>query len=146
MRAASKDEAAGLRAELDAQRAENTRLRQRIGAAREEARAATRLAEVAEARHRAALGEAAAVADAEVRRLRGRLAELEQALETARRAARDERTTESMRTRLLVDTLVDAAQGLRRELALPPLRTRPADLVTGTDVTTAAGVAWGPRA
>jgi len=37
-----------------------------------------------------------------------------------------------MRTRLLVDTLVDAAQGLRRELALPPLHTRPADLVAGS--------------
>lgn len=139
LRASSRDEVAGLRAELDAQRAENTRLRQRIGAAREEARTAMRLAEVAEARHRVAQGEAAAIADAEVRRLRSRLTELEQALEAARRAARDERTTESMRTRLLVDTLVDAAQGLRRELALPPLRTRPADLVTGSDVATATG-------
>ena len=34
-----------------------------------------------------------------------------------------------MRLRLLVDTLVDAANGLRRELALPPVRQRPADTV-----------------
>jgi predicted RNA-binding protein with PIN domain len=60
------------------------------------------------------------------------LADAEHALENSRRVVRDGRTTESVRSRLLVDTMVDAAQGLRRELALPPVHTRPADLVTGT--------------
>ena len=132
-RAAAREDIAALRDELDTVRADNTRLRQRLGAAREETRAATRTIEVAEARHRAAQSEAAAAADAELRRLRGRLAEAEQALETSRRTVRDGRAIESVRTRLLVDTLVDAAQGLRRELALPPVHTRPADLVTGSD-------------
>lgn len=132
LRATARDESANLRAELDAARAENTRLRQRLGAAREEARAAGRTVEAAEARSRAVQVDGAAAVEAELRRLRGRLLELEHALEAARRSARDGRATESMRTRLLVDTLVDVGLGLRRELALPPLHTRPADLVTGT--------------
>jgi len=138
LRAASRDELASLRAELDTVRAENNRLRQRLGAAREETRAATRSVEMAEARHRAAQGEAAVLAEAETRRLRGRLAESEQALETSRRAVRDGRSTESVRARVLVETLVDVAQGLRRELALPPLHTRPGDLVTGSEPAAAA--------
>ena len=133
LRAAARDELDAVRAELESARADTTRLRQRLGAARDEARAAGRALEEAEARHRAAQADATAGAEAEVRRLRARIAELETALEASRRAVRDNRTTESVRTRLLVDTLVDAAQGLRRELALPPVHTRPADLVTGGD-------------
>ena len=132
LRAGARDEIATLRGELDAARAENTRLRQRLGAAREEARVARATVEAAEARSRAAQSDGATAAEAELRRLRGRLTELEHALEASRRSAREGRATESMRTRLLVDTLVDAAQGLRRELALPPLHTRPADLVAGS--------------
>ena len=138
LRAASRDQLAGLRAELETSRAEVARLRQRLGAAREEARAAARAVESADTRHQSALGEAAAVAEAELRRLRNRLAESEQAQEAARRSRRDDRTTESVRARLLVDTLVDAAQGLRRELALPPVHTLPADLVTGAGAGAAA--------
>ena len=44
--------------------------------------------------------------------------------------------------RLLLDTVVDAASALRRELALPPSTTRPADLVDAAepgDPVTAAG-------
>jgi predicted RNA-binding protein with PIN domain len=133
LRATSREELAGVRAEVDALRAENNRLRQRLETTRQQATAATQSVDVAEVRSLAAQAEAAVVAEAEVRRLRGRLVETEQALDAARRSARDGRTVETIRTRLLVDTLVEAAQGLRRELALPPLHTRPADLVTASD-------------
>jgi predicted RNA-binding protein with PIN domain len=38
-----------------------------------------------------------------------------------------------MRARLLLDALLAAAQGLRRELALPPVETLPADLLADPD-------------
>ena len=52
---------------------------------------------------------------------KARLGEAEAALEAGRRAAREGRSVEDMRLRLLLDTVLDAAQGLRRELALPPV-------------------------
>jgi predicted RNA-binding protein with PIN domain len=61
--------------------------------------------------------------------MKSRLAEAETALEAARRATRESRGLEDVRLRLLLDTVVDAASGLRRELALPPVTERPADLV-----------------
>ncbi|WP_411106248.1 NYN domain-containing protein [Streptomyces sp. cmx-4-9] len=74
-----------------------------------------------------------AAAESESRRLRSRLAEVETALETSRRATREGRSIEDMRLRLLLDTVLDAAQGLRRELALPPVSTRPADTVEAVE-------------
>lgn len=132
VRASSREQLTATRAEVDAVRAENTKLRQRLGAAREAARAAETqarqaVADAAEAGAAAATVTSAAEADG--RRLRRRLDDVEAALETARRGAREDRTTESIRARLLLDTLLEAAQGLRRELALPPVVTRPADLV-----------------
>ena len=71
-------------------------------------------------RARAAAAAAPAAAEAEVRRLRARVEELERDLgrrppDRARRAGRPA----TLRARLLLDTLLEAAQGLRRELALP---------------------------
>ncbi|MFF2192807.1 NYN domain-containing protein [Streptomyces sp. NPDC058157] len=74
-----------------------------------------------------------AAAESESRRLKSRLAEAESALETARRATREGRSVEDMRLRLLLDTVLDAAAGLRRELALPPVSTRPADTVDAVE-------------
>lgn len=69
----------------------------------------------------------------EVRRLSARLRAAEQALAEARTAARsslrDDRHTEQVRLRVLLDALLGVAGGLRRELALPPLDERPADAV-----------------
>ena len=68
----------------------------------------------------------------QTRLLRGRLEDAQAGLEAARRAARDERNADDVRLRLLLDTVIEAAQGLRRELALPPLPhqlARPADAV-----------------
>ncbi|MET8138042.1 MULTISPECIES: NYN domain-containing protein [unclassified Streptomyces] len=69
----------------------------------------------------------------ETRRLKGRLSEAEAALEATRKAAREGRSVEDMRVRLLLDTVLDAAQGLRRELALPPLSVRPAETVEAVE-------------
>jgi predicted RNA-binding protein with PIN domain len=40
---------------------------------------------------------------------------------------------EDVRLRLLLDTVLEAAQGLRRELALPPVAVRPADSVDAVE-------------
>jgi predicted RNA-binding protein with PIN domain len=72
-------------------------------------------------------------AESETRRLKARLGETEAALEAARRAAREGRSVEDMRVRLLLDTVLDAAQGLRRELALPPVSVRPAETVDAVE-------------
>ncbi|WP_405643127.1 NYN domain-containing protein [Streptomyces sp. NBC_00019] len=72
-------------------------------------------------------------AEVESRRLKGRLGEVEAALEATRRAAREGRSVEDMRVRLLLDTVLDAAQGLRRELALPPVSVRPAETVDAVE-------------
>jgi predicted RNA-binding protein with PIN domain len=75
--------------------------------------------------------ERAAREQAELHRLRDRVAELETALETVRRGAREARASDDARLRVLLDTLAAAAAGVRRELALPPVIERPADTVAG---------------
>jgi predicted RNA-binding protein with PIN domain len=72
-------------------------------------------------------------AESESRRLKARLGEAEAALEATRKAAREGRSVEDMRVRLLLDTVLDAAQGLRRELALPPVSVRPAETVDAVE-------------
>ncbi|MFB7654856.1 MULTISPECIES: NYN domain-containing protein [unclassified Streptomyces] len=72
-------------------------------------------------------------AESESRRLKTRLGEAEAALEATRKAAREGRSVEDMRVRLLLDTLLDATQGLRRELALPPVSVRPAETVDAVE-------------
>ena len=81
---------------------------------------------------------AEASAATETRRLRARLAEAEAAVEAGRRAAREGRSADDLRLRLLLDTVLEAAQGLRRELALPPVGSaRPADGVSAVAATVA---------
>lgn len=72
-------------------------------------------------------------AESEGRRLKARLSETEAALEASRRAAREGRSVEDMRVRLLLDTVLESAQGLRRELALPPVSVRPAETVDAVE-------------
>ncbi|MFE3926548.1 NYN domain-containing protein [Streptomyces sp. YIM B13508] len=143
-----------LRAELDRARehtrAETERLRAELDAAKKETDSLHRklrsaLADVkrGEAALRKLRGEMEAVraegqaqvsaAESETRRLKARLGETEAALEAARRAAREGRSVEDMRARLLLDTVLDAAQGLRRELALPPVSVRPAETVDAVE-------------
>ncbi|MEV5143004.1 NYN domain-containing protein [Streptomyces sp. NPDC052727] len=143
-----------LRAELaqarDHTRAETERLRTELESARKEAESLHRKLRAAhsdvkrgEAALRKAQGEMDAVraeaqaqvsaAESESRRLKARLAEAEAALEATRRAAREGRSVEDMRVRLLLDTLLEATQGLRRELALPPVSVRPAETVDAVE-------------
>ncbi|MGY5129975.1 NYN domain-containing protein [Streptomyces nigrescens] len=131
-RGEARTEADRIRVDLDAARKENESLRRKLRSALSDVKrgeAAVRKAEaaLAEVRDRAATEKT--TADSEVRRLKSRIAEAETALETSRRAAREGRSVEDMRLRLLLDTVLDAAQGLRRELALPPANVHPADTV-----------------
>jgi predicted RNA-binding protein with PIN domain len=143
-----------LRAELaharEHTRAETERLRTELESAKREAeslhrklRAALSDVKRGEAALRKAQGEMDALraeahlqvsaAESESRRLKARLGEAEAALEATRRAAREGRSVEDMRVRLLLDTLLDATQGLRRELALPPVSVRPAETVDAVE-------------
>jgi predicted RNA-binding protein with PIN domain len=89
-----------------------------------------RAAAVAEAVElRGQVGAQLAAHDAELRRQRVRQADAERSAESARRGSRAERDVDDARLWLLLDTLVQAVGGLRRELSLPPPAIRPADLV-----------------
>ena len=118
------------RERVDALKAENSELRHKLAAARDRARAAetssSRAEEQAEA-DRAATASASGAAEAEVRRLRARVEELEGEVAAVRRSDRSAKDAGTLRARLLLDTLLDSAQGLRRELALPPAVGTPAD-------------------
>ncbi|MFI5528110.1 NYN domain-containing protein [Kitasatospora sp. NPDC051853] len=127
------------RAELDRQRAEGEGVRREAESLRKKVRSLesdTRRAQAEVRKAQAELAEAKAAAatelstaEAEARRLRHRITELEGALETGRRSAREGRSVEDMRLRLLLDTVLQSAQGLQRELALPVTGLHPADLV-----------------
>ncbi|AOR34803.1 RNA-binding protein [Streptomyces fodineus] len=150
----SRAELERLRAELaqarEHTRAETERLRAELESAKKEAeslhrklRAALSDVKRGEAALRKAQGEMDAVraeahrqvaaAESESRRTKARLGEAEATLEATRRAAREGRSVEDMRVRLLLDTLLDATQGLRRELALPPVSVRPAETVDAVE-------------
>jgi predicted RNA-binding protein with PIN domain len=130
---AARAEVGRLRAELLALRREHDELRRRLGEARERARKAEKelAALSASAANDQATGEAAVAvaqaAEAENRRLRGKLAAAEQAVVAARTAVREGKGSDDARVWLLLDTLVNAASGLRRELAVSPPTQRPAD-------------------
>ncbi|GAA5034579.1 NYN domain-containing protein [Actinopolymorpha pittospori] len=146
-RASARQERERRRAELAALKEENTTLRRTLRQARDRAKAAEEEAErqaglAALARDQAAADSARA--DAELRRLRARIADAEAAIEASRRSSREDRDVASVRLRLLLDTLVDAAQGLRRELALPPALSRPADTVLAREPA-AGGSISGPE-
>lgn len=129
-------ETARLRAELDAAKKEADALHRKLRSAlsdvkRGEAALRKERAETESAR---AEGQAAvSAAESESRRLKTRLGESEAALEATRRAVREGRSVEDMRVRLLLDTVLEAAQGLRRELALPPVSVRPAETVDAVE-------------
>jgi len=111
-------ELSGLRRQLRALRAE-----QRAGAGAAE-QASSALAEA----HRQ-IEAAASAHEAELRRLRSRITDLERAAESSRRGARVDRDVDDARLWLLVDTLTEAAAGIRRELSLPAPVLRPGDTV-----------------
>lgn len=121
-----------LKDQLGTVKTENADLRRKLAA--ERARSKEAAAEALDAR--AALGQtqeearqSIGDARAETRRLRTRVEELEGQARSTRSSEREVRVSEALRARLLLDTLLDAAQGLRRELALPPVDVLPADAV-----------------
>jgi predicted RNA-binding protein with PIN domain len=122
-----------LRIQLDKAKSENAELRQKLGATRQQLRAAeqraTTATSAADDAHRSAEASTKS-ARAEARRLRNRVSELETQLAGLLRGARDARAAETTRVRLLLDTVTEAAAGLRRELALPTVSLLPADTVT----------------
>ncbi|WP_327583276.1 NYN domain-containing protein [Nonomuraea sp. NBC_00507] len=131
-KSAAKEEADRLREQVKLARAENSDLRRKLHDARERAKAAVARAEEMERAAedaRSAAVVAGSAGESELRRLRERLADVEKQLEASRRAAREGRSIEDARIRVLLDALQDASAGLRRELALPTTISRPADSV-----------------
>ncbi|MCC4321626.1 NYN domain-containing protein [Streptomyces malaysiensis] len=135
-KAAIRHETERTRAELETARKENDVLQRKLRSAQSDVKRGAAALRKIEAELESVRSEAAAsqaTADTEARRLRARLGEAESALEASRRAVREGRSVEDMRLRLLLDTVLDAAQGLRRELALPPASMRPADTVDAVE-------------
>ncbi|HET7326327.1 MAG TPA: NYN domain-containing protein [Nocardioidaceae bacterium] len=116
------------REQLAAAKAENAELRRKLATTRQRTRDAE-AARAAAAQDRETQVSALGALEAEARRLRNRISELEATSSASKRAARDERELATIRARLLLDTLLESAQGLRRELALPPVSGAPADAV-----------------
>lgn len=135
-RNAARSEAERGRGEVEALRKELESTQRKLRSAqsdvkRREAEVRKLRGELEELRSSAAADKSAA--ESESRRLRTRLAEAEASLEAGRKAAREGRSVQEMRVRLLLDSVLDAAQGLRRELALPPTTSRPADTVEAVE-------------
>lgn len=123
------------RADVETLKQENTALRRRLGEERVSSREALSGAAEALAAAEAARSAAQAASEAqerELRQLRSRVAQLEAEAGTERRSVRSEREETTVRARLLLDTVLDAAAGLRRELALPPTDGMPGDAVEAT--------------
>ncbi|WP_285680711.1 NYN domain-containing protein [Actinoplanes sp. NBRC 103695] len=125
--------------EADKLRDELARVREEMGQLREEHRATARALREAQAAQKRASdllstekGRQARVTtdhETEVRRLRSRLADAEAAAATGRAAAKEARAADDARLWLLLETIGQAASGLRRELALGPSDKLPADYV-----------------
>lgn len=122
------------REQAEEARQEHGVLRRRLGEARlaeREARAALEVAAGSRAADLAAAAATASAAETEVRRLRTQVEELQaaagQARSQTRSQARAEREEVSARARLLLDTVLEAATGLRRELALPTVAATPGE-------------------
>jgi predicted RNA-binding protein with PIN domain len=133
---AAQDELARLkrssRDDLAAAKAEIADLRRKLGDTRSRMRATQqeldRVSEDAAERIRRLENELA-TAEGELRRVKAGQVEAEAELARARRAMRATRESGTLRARLLLDTLLQAGQGLRQELALPVVSGSPADQI-----------------
>lgn len=131
-RAVARVEAEKLRDELSRLRSEADGLRDQVRTltrALREAEAAKRKATELLATERGRATRAAAEAEAELRRVRARLIEAELTASGSRALAKEARAVDDARLWLLLETIGQAAVGLRRELALEPATTLPADHV-----------------
>lgn len=131
-RAAARDEVERVRTDLAAAQQEVAALRRRVrelGDRAGRAEAAQRAAERALQAERVRLERERGEAEEQRREVADRAAEAERAVAAARARAREGRQADELRLRVLLDALLGAAGGLRRELALPPLTGRPADVL-----------------
>jgi predicted RNA-binding protein with PIN domain len=94
-----------------------------------EAQAALKKATDSLSAEKGRLAKSAADHEAELRRLRGKLAGAEASTSSVRQEARQQRAMDEARLWLLLETIGQAAVGLRRELALDPATILPADVV-----------------
>ncbi len=133
---ALRDARAKAKAQVEDYKSENATLRRKLGESRTAERRARETAEEAlqlaeEARGRAAALEAGQ--DKELRRLRARVEQLEAEVAAQRReerrVAKADRDEATVRARLLLDAVIEAASGLRRELGLPPVPGAPGDRI-----------------
>ncbi len=111
-------------------KAENATLRRKLGETRTSLKDAVSAAEEAtraaeEVRRQTET--ATSATDKEIRQLRARLERFEVEARADKRAARSERDEASLRARLLLEAVIDAATGLRRELSLPAVPGSPGD-------------------
>lgn len=128
--------------EADKLRAELTRLRDEMSGIQQEHRinlkalrdtqAALKRANELLAIEKGRATKAVADNEAEQRKLRAKLAEAQAVKEDARLAARESRSLDDARLWLLLETIGQAAVGLRRELALDPSKMLPADSVAAS--------------
>lgn len=116
-------------ADLQEQLAQARRELRRLRADADRARAQARDATAERDKLRAEADQVRAEHDAALLAAQERVRRAEAETAQARRAARDGRSLAGARARLLLDTVIDAATGLRRELALPPETVLPADVV-----------------
>jgi predicted RNA-binding protein with PIN domain len=136
----AREECDRLRELLDRQQSKTAALEEELAAARREIRKQRSDADRARAQARGVLAEVALEREqlqeqarshqAASREAAERVQQAAEHLEHSRRADREGRSLADARLRLLLDTVVEAASGLRRELALPPAELHPADLVT----------------
>ena len=127
--AAARDEH---RAQADQAKADYAVLRRRLGDARSVLRAAETERDEARSERDLAAAEArstAQQAESDVRRLRAQLDELESGLASTRRDTRTAKDNATIRARYLLETVIEAATGLRRELGLPAVDGAPGDAV-----------------
>lgn len=122
------------KARLEELKSENAALRRKLGDFRATARQTTAGHDEALAKAEAARDEAeaqVAVHERALRQLRAQVDRLEAAAALERRTAKSAEQEGSVRARFLLDALLDAASGLRRELALPAVDGAPSDAVEG---------------
>ena len=127
---AARQEAARSQQALEGELVLTRRELRRHRADADRARAQAREALVNADRVKAAALTSAEAADERTRRAERDVVAARESLQALRRAAREGRSLAGSRARLLLDTVVDAAIGLRLEMALPPVDILPADVVS----------------
>jgi predicted RNA-binding protein with PIN domain len=137
--ARAEHERAVARVEADKLRDEAARLRDELAGLRDESRSLSKALRETQAREKRAnellatergrITRNVSDHDAELRRLRAKLAEAEAAAAGNRASAKESRQVDDARLWLLLETIGQAAVGLRRELALEPTTILPGDVV-----------------